>query len=336
MKYVSYIALFLVLVGLASLSASEPPGIPASKPLAAPQTKAKKQVAKAKPARPARSKSSSHLRAGKALKAKVSPRGRTALVRPAQDGIPAPAARPGVFGGPIPIRPEELAADRAQAHSEAVIAELLKKGDVVAAKAECLSAMSASARARRDHVSDKRLRHILGAIDLRQGHYSDAYAVLKDIERQDGRLHICPDYGLDLALAAVYVGRIPEAESFAAAYQNQFHGSWIADRNLLPGFGTPTDALASVYALRGVQLHFTGRREGAERELEHAAKLRPENAYIALMRCNALLTLGRYVEAEACVKIASEKGTGDLAKDAAARLIGISGMARLQRAAAGR
>jgi tetratricopeptide (TPR) repeat protein len=204
----------------------------------------------------------------------------------------------------VPIPPWMAAAMKADNDSEQKITGYMKTGDLDTALAECNSAINASAAAW-GGVATPRLRHLLGAIYLTAGRYADAYRIFEDIGHHGGEFYSCDDFDMDVALAAVHVGNPRHAEFLVRRYLSRFDPNGFEGRvNLLPGFGSPAAAVATVHAVRGLNCSGSGQWEEARLELNLAAQIAPYNAYIALQRGIALHFSGHDEQAGACLEVA--------------------------------
>jgi len=209
-----------------------------------------------------------------------------------------------------PPTPEQLAVLKAESKSEHQVADLVRTGDLATAMAVCRSAMAASSGAH-GGVAVPRLRHMLGTIYLAAGFYDDAYRIFGDIGHHNREAYVCEDFDLDVALAAVGVGNPRHAEALVRKYLSRFQ-TWQGRPELLPGFSSPAQAMATVRAVRGVNKLCTAQWDEAAKELALAAQVAPYNAYIAVDRGTALAALGRFPEAEACLGIAARSRIPDL------------------------
>ena len=91
---------------------------------------------------------------------------------------------------------------------------------------------------------------------------------------------------------------------------------------VLPGTGDLKSLEASIHLARGLDRYFSGdiEREGGARELIQAARLAPENGFVAYWTGKTLTRLHRPSEASPYYAVAARTATGSYLKEAAALL----------------
>jgi tetratricopeptide (TPR) repeat protein len=250
-----------------------------------------------------------------------------AVAAPASAGPKPPTDS--ISGGSqyTPLSPEQLATMRAESNSEQKISKLVKAGNLASAMVECKSALAASATAH-GGVPVPRLRHFLGAIYLAQGRFADACRVFEDIGHHNGEVYSCDDFDLDVALAAANLGKLPRAQALVSKYLSRFQ-TWQGRTELLPGFGSSLQAIASVRAVRGMNKVLTAQWAEGAGELDLAAQLAPHNAYVLCMRGAALSFVDRFSEAKSSLEEAARSGIPDLSQEAELRLASVHAAAQV-------